>query len=75
MLINLLAEDIEAMDICKSIRQTQDLQTIKIIALAKTLSQSEAAALQQKGFDGYISDPSSIDEVVRKIEEATAIIY
>ncbi|HUV41187.1 MAG TPA: helix-turn-helix domain-containing protein [Sedimentisphaerales bacterium] len=75
LLINLLAEDIEAMDICKSIRQTQDLQTIKIIALAKTLSQSEAAALQQKGFDGYISDPSSIDEVVRKIEEATAIIY
>ncbi len=29
----------------------------------------------QRGFDGYVSDPSDADEVVRKIEEATAIIY
>jgi len=75
LLINLLAEDIAVMDICKSIRESQDLQTIRIVALAKTLSDSEAAALQQKGFDGYVSAPDNVDEVVRKIEEATAIIY
>jgi hypothetical protein len=31
--------------------------------------------LLQKGFDGYVSMPADVSEVVRKIEEATAIIY
>ncbi|MHC4624192.1 MAG: response regulator [Planctomycetota bacterium] len=75
LLINLLAKDIAAMDICRSIRGNEDLQTIKIIALANQLSGSEAAALLQKGFDGYVSNPTDSDEVIKKIEETTAIIY
>lgn len=75
LLINLLAEDIAVMDICKSIRADEDLQTIKIIAMTNQLSDSESAALLQKGFDGYVTDPGNIDEVIRKIEEAIAIIY
>jgi hypothetical protein len=51
------------------------LQTIKVIALAKQLSDSESAALLQKGFDGRISNPANIAKVVKEIEEATAIIY
>ena len=51
------------------------LSTIKIIALANHLSSQESAALLQRGFDGYVSNPSDAMEVIRKIEEATAIIY
>ena len=75
LLINLLAKGVEAGSICKNIRANEDLQTIKIIALANQLSESEAAALLQKGFDGYISNPADVDAVISKIEEATAIIY
>jgi len=75
MLISLLAEGITATDICKNIRADEDLQTIKLIALANRLSDSESAALLQKGFDSYISDPADVTEVIRKIEETTAIIY
>jgi len=75
ILINLLAQGIDAADICKNIRAEDDLQTIKVIALANRLSESESTALQQKGFDGCISNPSDITEIIRKIEEATAIIY
>ena len=75
LLINLLAEDIDATGICKSIHANGDLQTIKIIALANQLSDSESAALLQKGFDGYISNPVDAAEIIRKIEEATAIIH
>jgi len=75
LLINLLAEDIAAMDICKSIRVNEDLQTIKIIAMVNQLSNSESAALLQKGFDGYVTDRSDIAGIIRKIEEAIAIIY
>ncbi|MGB2806421.1 MAG: helix-turn-helix domain-containing protein [Sedimentisphaerales bacterium] len=75
LLVNLLAEGIDATSICKSIRTNEDLQTIKIIALANQLSDSESAALLQKGFDGSVSKSDDTAEIVKKIEEATAIIY
>ena len=75
LLISLLAEGIDATSICGGIRANEDLQTIKIIAIANRLSDSESAALLQKGFDGYVPYSADATEVIKKIEEATAIIY
>ncbi|MEJ2647663.1 MAG: response regulator [Sedimentisphaerales bacterium] len=75
VLISLLAEGIDASDVCKGIRSNEDSQTIKIIALANNLRDSEAAALMQKGFDGYVSYSDDVIEVIKRIEEVTAIIY
>jgi excisionase family DNA binding protein len=76
LLISLLAEGINAAEVCKSIHACEDLQTIKVIALAnEQLSDSESAALLAKGFDACISNPSNITKVVKEIEETTAIIY
>ncbi len=75
VLVNLLAHGIDAGGICRSIRDNEEYATIKLIALANQLSEPEAAALIQKGFDGYVSNPSDATEVIRKIEEVTAIIY
>jgi excisionase family DNA binding protein len=75
LLVSLLAEDINAMSICKYIRANEDLRTIKIIALVNQLSDSESAALLQKGFDGYVPYSADGTEVIKRIEEATAIIY
>ncbi len=75
LLVSLLAEGIDASAVCKGIRENEDLRTIKIIALVNNLSDSESTALLQKGFDGYV--PYSVDavEVIKRIEEAIAIIY
>jgi CheY-like chemotaxis protein len=73
--VSLLGGGIDATGICKSIRANEDLQTMKVIALANQLSDSESAALLQKGFDGCISNSADATEVINKIEEATAIIY
>lgn len=75
LLINLLAEEINATRICKSIRSNEELQTIKILALANHLNDSESTALLQKGFDGHVSNPSEVAEVIKQIEEAIAIVY
>jgi len=75
VLVSLLAEDIDAASICQGIRANEDLQTIKIIAIANQLSDSESAALLQKGFDGYVPYSADAADVIKKIEEATAIIY
>jgi excisionase family DNA binding protein len=75
LLVSLLSEGIDAADICKNLRSDEDLQTVKIIAIANDLSDCESAALLKKGFDGYIRRGADAVEVIDKIEEATAIIY
>lgn len=75
MIISLLSGDIDAAEICKSVRGDDDLQAVKLIALANHLEDAEQSALLQKGFDGYVSKNSPVEEIVRNIEQATAIIY
>ncbi len=75
LLVSLLADDIDATSICRGIRDNEDLRTIKVIAIANQLSDSESEALLQKGFDGYVPYSADATEVIQKIEEATAIIY
>jgi len=75
LLINLMAEGIDAMAVCKGIRESEDLRTIKIIALVSQLSDSESKALLQKGFDSYVPYSADVVEVIKRIEEAIAILY
>jgi CheY-like chemotaxis protein len=75
VLVNLLATDVDAHGVCRSIRTSEEFGTAKVIAIANALSVQEAAALMQKGFDAYVCNPSDLQEVIRKIEDATAIIY
>ena len=75
LLVSFLADGIDATGVCKGIRENEDLRTIKIIALVSNLSESEAATLLGKGFDGYVAYTAEPTEVIKKIEEAIAIIY
>ena len=75
LLISLMADGIDATDVCKGIHSNEESETIKVIALANNLSDSEVNALMHKGFDGYVSYTEDVIEVVKKIEEVTAIIY
>lgn len=75
LLVSLFSKNISAVEICRIVREDEDLQTIKVIAIANNLSDCEAAALIRQGFDGYVCNPSDITEVIKKIEEATAIVY
>ena len=75
IIINLMARDIDANQVCKYVRTSDDLSTTKVIALANNLNDSEAEALQQKGFDTVISDSSDSTAVFNAINEVTAIIY
>lgn len=75
LLVSFLADGIDAMAVCKGIRENEDLRTIKIIALVNDLGDSEAAALLSRGFDGYVPYSAEPTEVIKRIEEAIAIIY
>jgi len=75
MLLDLADSEIEASRICKSIRDDEELQTMKILAMVNGLSDSEHAALIGQGFDGFVEKTAGPDAVIRQIEQATAIIY
>jgi excisionase family DNA binding protein len=75
LLLSLMAEGIDALAVCKGIRENEDLRTIKIIALVSQLNDSESKALLLKGFDGYVSYSADAVEVIKRIEEAIAIFY
>jgi len=75
VLINLLAENIDAIGICRHIRSKEELQGTKVVAIAEALSKAEQAALLQKGFDGFLQRNADIFEIIRTIEETTAIVY
>jgi len=75
LLVNLLAKEISASEICAHIRADEDLQAVKLIALAGRLSPAEGKALLEKGFDDYVCDPGDVGAIVEKIERSTAIVY
>ena len=75
VLINLLAKDIDAAEICRHIRTIDGLQGTKVVAITDQLSESETAALLKKGFDTTLSRTADLTETIRMIEQITSIFY
>ena len=75
ILINLMARDIDASQICHYVRSSEELSAMRIVALAGTLNESEAHALQQKGFDAVVTNGGDVGQLVRTIEQVTSILY
>jgi excisionase family DNA binding protein len=75
IMINLMAQGIDAKQVSKYVRTNEDLSGTKIIAIAGNLRQTEAEALHEQGFDEVITKPEDIGHVIQVIQEATAIIY
>ena len=75
IMINLMAQEIDANQICKYVRTNEDLSSTKVIAIAGNLSETQIDALHHKGFDSVISNSADTQQIIRTIEETTAIIY
>jgi excisionase family DNA binding protein len=73
--LNLMAQDIDASQVCKYIRTSPELAGVKVIAIAENLGENETNALLQKGFDAVLADPDNFEMAANIIQEATAIIY
>lgn len=75
IMINLMASDIDATQVCKYVRGNEDLNGTKIIAVANNLGENESDALLHKGFDGVLTDPDDPKQALHVVQELTAIIY
>ncbi len=75
MLVDVHLGDVGAESILKMVRDNDDMQLAKVIAMSGKLTDGQAQHLLQKGFDGYLKKPFHIRQVIEVIEEATAIVY
>jgi len=75
IIINLMAQGIDATEVCKYVRTNEDLRGTRVLAIASNLGETEVAALLKKGFDAVMSDPMDFQQAIRTIQEVTAIIY
>jgi len=75
ILLNLMSQDIDAGQVCKFIRASEDLNTAKIIAVAESLNGNETSALMNKGFDAVLGEPNDYSAAIDAIQHLTAIIY
>jgi excisionase family DNA binding protein len=74
ILINLMATNIDAQQLCAQIRQNTDLKDSKIIAVASGLGENEASALQKKGFDAVANESQNGDHILFAIQQVCSIL-
>ena len=75
MLLDMHLGDVNGEDVLKLVRDNDDLQMTKVIAMSGKLTDGQAQHLIQNGFDGYLKKPFHVRQVIDAVEEATAIVY
>ncbi len=75
MLLDMHLGDVNGEDVLKLVRDNDDLQMTKVVAMSGKLTDGQAQHLIQNGFDGYLKKPFHVRQVIEAVEEATAIVY
>jgi excisionase family DNA binding protein len=75
MLLDIHVAEDEARRICKELRQHDDLQIVKVIAMTGKLTDGQVAQLRHQGFDSALKKPFSVRQVIEAIEQAHAVVY
>ncbi|NNF44007.1 MAG: response regulator [Phycisphaerales bacterium] len=75
ILIDIHLGDCEGQTVCKVVRDNDDLQVTKLIAMSGKLTDGQVAQLTHQGFDGAIRKPFSVRQVIEAIDGAHAVVY
>ncbi len=69
VVLDYLLPDINGNVVCRTIRQNEDLQHIRILIISGVVNKSEVDALLEAGADDFIKKPFNIETVVDRIVE------
>jgi excisionase family DNA binding protein len=75
ILIDLHLKDVDANEVVKQVKKSNDLQLTKVIAMSGKLTDAEAQALLSNGFDGFLRKPFHVRQVIEAVEDAMAVVY
>ncbi|MBL9031104.1 MAG: response regulator [Phycisphaerae bacterium] len=65
----------DARAVAKLVRDNDNLQMTRIIAMSGKLTDGQAQGLRAQGFDGFLKKPFSVRQVVDAVEAATNIVH
>lgn len=75
LLLDMHLPDCRGEDVLKLVRDSEELQSTKVIALSGKLTDGQAQHLLHNGFDGYLKKPFHVRSVIEAVEDAIAIVY
>ena len=75
MLYELGVSDGDGSQICDLIRNNDDLQITRIIAMSSRITDGQVSQLQQCGFDSVLRKPFTVRQVIDAVEAAHAVVY
>ncbi|MEM8782072.1 MAG: response regulator [Planctomycetota bacterium] len=75
LFVDMHLADVKGEDLANLVRNSDDLQMTKVIAVSGKLTDGQAQHLLHNGFDGYLKKPFHVRQVIEAVEDATAIVY
>ena len=75
MLLDIHLADGDGQSVCQVVRENEDLQVTKVIAMSGKLTDGQVAQLTHQGFDGALRKPFSVRQVIDAVEGAHAVVY
>ena len=60
---------------CSMIRENEDLQMTRIVAMCGRLTDGQVTQLNAQGFDGVLRKPFTVRQVIDSVETANAVVY
>ncbi|MEM1071319.1 MAG: response regulator [Planctomycetota bacterium] len=70
-----LGDNNDSEQLARHVLGSENLSMTKIIAMSGRLTDGQAAALTNRGFEGFLRKPFQVRQVVESIEAATAMVY
>ncbi|MCA9278308.1 MAG: response regulator [Phycisphaeraceae bacterium] len=74
LLIDVHMDSKDLKTLCESIRNDEQLQLTRIIAMSGQLTDGQTGMLRSVGFDGFLRKPFQVRQLVEAIENATQIV-
>ena len=75
LLLDMHLGDVRGEDVLQLVRDNDDLQLTKVVAMSSRLTDGQGKHLLGQGFDGFLKKPFHIRQVIQAIEDVTAIVY
>ncbi len=75
MFLDMHLGDLKGEAIVKLIRNSNDLQMTRVVAMSAKLTDGQGQHLLTSGFDSYLRKPFHVRQVIEHVEQATAIVY
>ena len=72
MVVDVSLPDVQPQQLCRDLRSTEGLETLKLIATSGALTEGQGQSMLQAGFDAYLRKPFELDQLAKVIVEVLA---